>query len=308
MVILQIRNIFLVRRIRCVASSRSALQHSRRIAHCSFTFFDSFYCCFPQSPFSIQAVGGFHLFNGTPVQGTLDDGGNVLTVNGVALDPEVFTNVIGTSGQDYDFSVRSTDGVPFRGALVRFAAVSTSDFAVVPAANAGTADVCTLPEQGVTHTSNAFKTELGGTLMVPGHGYRVEFTVDVTVVDFNNDDSGSQFWYSQYIVAVEAGPTAAPSAKPTALASESPTLAPTATASSAPTVAPNTSSPTPAPSMSPTVAPPKRRFSICFSGDMTVQLECGATKRMSEVEIGDRVKVHGDSKYEAVYGYAKHEP
>jgi len=58
---------------------------SRRIPHISFAFS----LIFMLSPFSIQAVGGFHLFNGTPVQGTLDDGGNVLTVNGVALDPEL---------------------------------------------------------------------------------------------------------------------------------------------------------------------------------------------------------------------------
>ena len=238
--------------------------------------------------FQFQAVGGYHKVNGTPTRGSLKDGGNALKVNGVILDPEAVSPiVIGPSGQDYELELVSLDNVPFRGVLIRIESENkNAEFTLIPDESnplVKPADVCMLPVQGITHSSSVFKTSAIGTL-VTGAPSAI-YQVDVTVVDYNNSNDGSQYWYSQFFLQVEGPPTAAPT--------NTPTTQPTEITTQPPTSAPTT----------------------CFSGDMTVQLKDGRTVPMHSVQIGDKVKVDvassssaSDKKlYEPVYAFAKRE-
>jgi len=280
------------------------------------------------------AVGGAHVDGGefgTPITGSLDDGGNRVVLGGVVLDAEQVPNTIGRLLDDdassYEFAVTSYDRVPFKGALVRFEVLSSSsnsngqyEFAIASQENntlvKAADDVCFGPEvQGITHTDNSFKTALAGNLILATPS-AVEFTVDVTVVDFNNRDSGSQFWYTQYIVAFDGAPTERPTAAPPTAPVPS-SAAPTPTTS---TGTPSLAAPTPT-TTTPTTAPEKESKNVCFSGDTVVRLEDGSLRPMHQLRVGDRVPVfeyyssplfsfinnnhHDYYHYEPVYAFAK---
>jgi hypothetical protein len=106
-----------------------------------------------------------------------------------------------------DHSVEIVASRPFKEALIRFES-EASEFTLIPEINAHEAIACILPVKGITHRDKKLKNALSGSFRTDSKGY---FSIDVTVVDYNNA-TGSVYWYSQYTIrAVEEHfPTVAP--------------------------------------------------------------------------------------------------
>jgi hypothetical protein len=49
-------------------------------------------------------------------------------------------------------------------------------------------------------------------------------------------------------------------------------------------------------------------FKICFSGSSTVTLEDGSSVAMKHLQIGDRVQVSADGKFDTIYSFGHYEP
>jgi len=140
----------------------------------------------------------------------------VVKVGGKTLAAAATTAV--SADQDLAISVEKSGGGVFKGVLIRIEEPNNAapDFEINP--NGLTTKDCTFclaPVQGITHKSAAEKTSVSGTLST---GSPSTLTVDVTVVDANNDTEGSTYWYSQFKLKVNA---AASPAKPPCFSGDS---------------------------------------------------------------------------------------
>jgi uncharacterized surface protein with fasciclin (FAS1) repeats len=90
-------------------------------------------------------------------------------------------------------------------------------------------DVCTLPAVGVTHTNRDYKNNQTVELDLDSVG---SFILDITVVVENSAESGSEYYYSQFVLkAVDETMTGAPTPS---TANETRTKSPTASATQSP--------------------------------------------------------------------------
>jgi len=152
----------------------------------------------------LQAVASSHLSRQPLTVGSLADGKVVVKVGGKTLAAAATTAV--SADQDLAISVEKSGGGVFKGVLIRIEEPNNAapDFEINP--NGLTTKDCTFclaPVQGITHNSAAEKTSVSGTLST---GSPSTVTVDVTVVDANNDIDGSTYWYSQFKLQVNAAP------------------------------------------------------------------------------------------------------
>jgi hypothetical protein len=182
------------------------------------------------------------------VSGSLAEGGLQVLLGGVPLST-TSTNFFNV-GEDYSLKVVGDDS--YRGILIRLeapAGVDTTASLIVEEEDSNLLyepSICTEPSQGITHSTNVLKNNIGGTVRVD------ELTnvgIGVTIVVANNRTTAIHY-FSQFQLEVTEAPTAAPTRTPTFFPTEAPTLAPT----NAPTFRP-TRSPTEAPTFAPTNAP-----------------------------------------------------
>jgi Reeler domain len=143
------------------------------------------------------AVGAPHMTS-TAVSGTLQDGAFSITIGDQTSSPapQVTTNT------DTIITISISSSSPqFRGALIRASSPDGVEFTLEPVGDtAQAAPVCTDPGVlGVTHTSNALKSEFSGTLNAATAG---TITLDITVVRSQNSQDGSFYYYSPFTVTV----------------------------------------------------------------------------------------------------------
>jgi len=242
---------------------------------------------------SPQAVREEHLTrtaNGGPKTGTLGQGLRALRIAAQTYtDPANPIPLV--TGTTYKISAITFGGGGglMKGALLRVACQDTRAFTVTGDGITGQAatSVCASEQdgaQGVMHRNASGKTEVTGSLVVD---FNSRCTLDVTVVDSNNNVDGSVYWYSQYTLDFSGGGTP-------------PTAAPPA--------------PTPQPA-------------VCFSGETLVTVQNSdiaenkranspttTTKRMDQLKIGDLVLTGGtaggddESHYSKVYSFGHYDP
>jgi hypothetical protein len=144
----------------------------------------------------MAAVGAPHMTS-TAVTGSLSDGRLVVAFNSRMFNGLDFCV---ETGADYTLLIQAPDG-SFRGALIRASSADGAEFTLEPRVNGQVAMACNDDGVlGVTHTSNAIKTELGATLFIATAG---TVTLDVTVVRANNANDGSIYFYSRYTLTAE---------------------------------------------------------------------------------------------------------
>jgi hypothetical protein len=142
----------------------------------------------------MAAVGAPHM-TATAVTGPLSDASLVVAVNNRVFNVSEIGNFYVETGTDYTILIQAQDG-SFRGALIRASSDDGAEFTLEPGVNGQVASVCTDPGVlGVTHTSNDLKTELGATLNIAVAGTIV---LDVTVVQSQNANDGSVYFYTPY--------------------------------------------------------------------------------------------------------------
>jgi predicted nucleic acid-binding Zn ribbon protein len=140
----------------------------------------------------------------------LQAGGIQFFINGNDLTDDSTTSVMKVkTGMEH--AVEIVASRPFKGALIRFES-EASEFTFIPEINAQEAIACILPIKGITHRDKKLKNALSGSFRTDSNGY---FSIDVTVVDYNNA-TGSAYWYSQYTIRAmeEHFPTVAPFSNP----------------------------------------------------------------------------------------------
>jgi hypothetical protein len=194
------------------------------------------------------AVGAPHMTS-TAVSGTLQDGAFSITIGDQTSSPapQVTTNT------DTIITISISSSSPqFRGALIRASSPDGVEFTLEPVGDtAQAAPVCTDPGVlGVTHTSNALKSEFSGTLNAATAG---TITLDITVVRSQNSQDGSFYYYSPFTVTVvdaepeiDTSTTSAPVAATTTTATTT-TSAPVATTTAATTTSAPAAATEPAP-------------------------------------------------------------
>jgi len=157
------------------------------------------------------AVGGLHLNNygdGSRLvyTGELQDNRISFFVDGTDLTRTYGNRLTVSPGSEQILEIVGEH--PFKGALIRMEpADEEALFTLTPMIHAQDAVACVPPILGATHTGNGLKRVLSAAFQADEVG---EFTIDITVVDFNNA-TGSVFWYSQvYVSVVEADVVPAP--------------------------------------------------------------------------------------------------
>jgi hypothetical protein len=146
----------------------------------------------------MAAVGAPHMTS-TAVSGSLQDGDLRVTIRDQLTfsQRDVYLNTDMTIG-----IFASSPG--FRGALIRASSADGVEFTFEPVGdNSQMASVCTdSGVLGVTHTSNALKTEFTGILNAATTG---TITLDITVVRSQNSQDGSFYYYTPITVTVVDG-------------------------------------------------------------------------------------------------------
>jgi hypothetical protein len=209
------------------------------------------------------AVGGIHLEASSVTTGSLRDNRLIIEING----RELSTNSTLTlkSGVDHNWILVSNSGAGFRGFLIRLDARTRGVDTTVALSSANgnvqeafTACIEVEGVGGLTHTDNALKTSVVGTLRLDEEASDLQ--LDVTVV-MENRNGNSVYYYSAYQLNINDSGTPPPAATeapttPPPLTPEPTTSVPTTVspATKAPTVAPFTAVPTAAPG-TPTAAP-----------------------------------------------------
>jgi hypothetical protein len=142
----------------------------------------------------MAAVGAPHM-TATAVTGPLSDASLVVAVNNRVFNVSEIGNFYVETGTDYTILIQAQDG-SFRGALIRASSDDGAEFTLEPGVNGQVATACADPGVlGVTHTSNDLKTELGATLNIAVAG---TIALDVTVVQSQNSNDGSVYFYTPY--------------------------------------------------------------------------------------------------------------
>ena len=201
---------------------------------------------------AVPAVGGVHLSNSkTPVTGTLQEGGYALQIYSVSVTDQGPTYI---EPGEYPFAVvqaGNTIGTVvtgFKGVLVRLessdvaAAVATEMDATLYPTNAQDTSVqaaaaCVAPILGLTHTDSSVKAKMDG-FFDTGLGANATLYVDVTVVDFNNNVDGSQYWFTRFTFEVRDELPSIPTFTPKLLPTATPIISPAPTASPRPVLVP----------------------------------------------------------------------
>lgn len=139
-----------------------------------------------------------HATNTQVGTGHLSDKGLVVLLNGRPLAKDGKTSI--TIGQAYQISINSTSGDAFRGFLIRLDGNGVfTDIALNPTDSdddlTQVASLCveTYLVGGLTHTSNADKTTVVGSLQMEEAA--AEMTLDVTVVVRNSESADVSEWY-----------------------------------------------------------------------------------------------------------------
>jgi hypothetical protein len=183
----------------------------------------------------MAAVGAPHM-TGTAVTGPLSDGSLVVAVNNRVYDVSEINNFYVETGTDYTILIQAQDG-SFRGALIRASSPDGAEFTLEPGVNGANAMACTEDGVlGVTHMSSDLKTELGATLNIAVAG---TITLDVTVVQSQNSQDGSVYFYTPYTLTADEVLPDVPTVEPVDVpASPSSPFNGTTTAATPPSVAP----------------------------------------------------------------------
>lgn len=159
----------------------------------------------------LQTRGGI-----PPRTGPLSDGGFIITIDGVTLDPATPLEI--TAGVNHDVTFTSESGSqPFRGVLGIIHS-SSYNFTFT---NFGRGDSLDLQDSvpcsdikglaGVTHIDRNTKTAVTGRLNIPVNIDEVK--LDINMVIANNEEQGSVYYYTQFLLKV-TGATEAPSPAP----------------------------------------------------------------------------------------------
>ena len=185
---------------------------------------------------------GSHLLGSPGLNGTLQDGGFTISVNGEIVPQN--NNTIAVTSLDFDLAV---SGRGYKGILIRVGGAEADQ--VVTSSRGLTSEVAICGNVGaVTHISNALKPTATASISLDKP---VDLQVDITVVLINNSTTlQSIFYYTGLIIQVVVDESEAPSISPILASngtipsgntsSTSPVIAPTQLASNIPSAIPTT--------------------------------------------------------------------
>jgi hypothetical protein len=127
---------------------------------------------------------------------TLSGNGIEVSVDGTVLDPDTPLSI--SAGEEHVITITATGATPFRGYLMALSTSAGTDLsaALAPEDDAAgqAASVCAAPLFGITHTSNADKTEVSSVFSLDEE---TELILDVTVVIVNSGGV-SEYGYGGY--------------------------------------------------------------------------------------------------------------
>ncbi|KAG7337908.1 laminin G domain containing protein [Nitzschia inconspicua] len=163
-------------------------------------------------PSGMAAVNGPHIARGTIVNGTLAQGGLVLSILGEDIPPPN-NNINLRIGGEYTLRVRSTNGVSFRGVLLRLEDTSSNPIGTMilepfedgsqDLLHDATACIPEAPAVGITHNSASLKTSVTGYTRFDVNANAVprdiQATLDVTVV-IGLDGDRSEYYHTSYLL------------------------------------------------------------------------------------------------------------
>jgi hypothetical protein len=211
----------------------------------------------------------------------LAEGGLQVLLGGVTLSTDS-TNFF-TIGEDYTLKVVGEES--YKGILIQLnagAGVDTTAALVVEEEDRdllNEANICTAPSQGITHSSNVLKNNIGGTVRLDE---LTDVSIGVTIVVANNSTAAISYFTQFQLEATEA-PTSAPTRSPTKVPTNAPTRAPTKeptqnpTISSQPSVSPTkapTRAPTKEPTQNPTISSQPSIFCVAAGSKCTINDTC----------------------------------
>ncbi|KAL3917094.1 MAG: hypothetical protein SGARI_007798, partial [Bacillariaceae sp.] len=154
------------------------------------------------------AVRGAHIAGGTESSGNIGVGNYALMIDDIVIPDSA--NITFQLEGEYDITVMSVEGVPFRGVLIRGDADTN-----VPGGENGNlfiepkeddsllqvAEVCNAPAIGITHTSRSMKTSVTGLIQYATDADASATEVMGASLEITVVTSLNEFYYTKYLIS-----------------------------------------------------------------------------------------------------------